>query len=244
MKTATTPQGFGAIPCSRWRSTVRPRTVRCVRSPPSRAWRTCRTCDPCCGWVRRWSTCPAVAAGEGGPLIVLPGNAPRYGGQQGREADMTELLATGEQTGGSTRPVSPNHRPWQRAAHASARNGSRVCLRRERPVQLQAWRTCGERTTRLLYLHPSQDPAHLQECRHGAGCVAVRCDTWRARDDVRGAAGCGCGNEQEADANASRGSRGATAPVAPTHMAWRCPMTKTLLLPLALILGLMSSAVE
>src|SRR4051794_26646617 len=44
---------------------------------------------------------PAVAAGEGGPLIVLPGNAPRYGGQQGREADMTELLATGEQTGGA-----------------------------------------------------------------------------------------------------------------------------------------------
>src|SRR3954464_8896966 len=44
---------------------------------------------------------PAVAAGEGGPLIVLPGNAPRYGGQQGREADTTELLATGEQTGGA-----------------------------------------------------------------------------------------------------------------------------------------------
>ena len=43
---------------------------------------------------------PAVAAGEGAPYIVLPGEAPRYGGQQGREADVTELLATAEQTGG------------------------------------------------------------------------------------------------------------------------------------------------
>jgi quercetin 2,3-dioxygenase len=42
---------------------------------------------------------PAVA-GEGEAFIVLPGEAPRYGGQQGREADITELLATTEQTGG------------------------------------------------------------------------------------------------------------------------------------------------
>ena len=34
------------------------------------------------------------------PLIVLPGSAPRYTGPQGREADITELLATGAQTGG------------------------------------------------------------------------------------------------------------------------------------------------
>jgi quercetin dioxygenase-like cupin family protein len=43
---------------------------------------------------------PAVAAGEGGGFIVLPGEAPQHGGQQGREADITELLATAEQTGG------------------------------------------------------------------------------------------------------------------------------------------------
>jgi quercetin dioxygenase-like cupin family protein len=34
------------------------------------------------------------------PLIVVPGSVPRYGGQQGREADITELLATSAQTGG------------------------------------------------------------------------------------------------------------------------------------------------
>lgn len=34
------------------------------------------------------------------PLIVLPGGAPRYTGPQGREADVTELLATSAQTGG------------------------------------------------------------------------------------------------------------------------------------------------
>jgi quercetin 2,3-dioxygenase len=43
---------------------------------------------------------PAVAAGEGEAFIFLPGEAPHYGGQQGREADITELLATTEQTGG------------------------------------------------------------------------------------------------------------------------------------------------
>lgn len=34
------------------------------------------------------------------PLLVVPGSVPRYSGQQGREADITELLATSEQTGG------------------------------------------------------------------------------------------------------------------------------------------------
>jgi len=41
-----------------------------------------------------------VAAGESEAFIVLPGEAQGYGGQQGREADVTELLATAEQTGG------------------------------------------------------------------------------------------------------------------------------------------------
>jgi hypothetical protein len=40
--------------------------------------------------VMPWS--PAVAQGEA--FIVSPGESPRYGGQQGREADVTELLAT------------------------------------------------------------------------------------------------------------------------------------------------------
>src|SRR3954469_25973599 len=42
---------------------------------------------------------PAIAA-EAEAFIVLPTEATRYGGQQGREADVTELLATAERTGG------------------------------------------------------------------------------------------------------------------------------------------------
>ena len=42
---------------------------------------------------------PAVAQG-GEAFLVSPGEAPRYGGPQGREADITELLATAKQTGG------------------------------------------------------------------------------------------------------------------------------------------------
>ena len=41
----------------------------------------------------------AVAAGAG--FVVLPGGAPRFSGPQGRPADVTELLATGDQTGGA-----------------------------------------------------------------------------------------------------------------------------------------------
>ncbi len=38
---------------------------------------------------------------EGKPFIVLPGSITRYRGQQGRENDVTELLATSAQTGGA-----------------------------------------------------------------------------------------------------------------------------------------------
>jgi uncharacterized RmlC-like cupin family protein len=40
----------------------------------------------------------AVAAGGEG-FVVLPDHAPRFSGPQGREADVTEILATHEQTG-------------------------------------------------------------------------------------------------------------------------------------------------
>jgi mannose-6-phosphate isomerase-like protein (cupin superfamily) len=46
------------------------------------------------------SQSPAIENVSEQPLLVLPGEAPRYTGQQGREADVTELLATSEQTGG------------------------------------------------------------------------------------------------------------------------------------------------
>src|SRR5690242_10582442 len=42
----------------------------------------------------------ASAPGHEG-LVVPPGSAPRYAGQQGRDQDYTEVLATGGQTGGS-----------------------------------------------------------------------------------------------------------------------------------------------
>ena len=41
----------------------------------------------------------AMAAGEKA-FVVLPGSAPRFSGPRGREADLTEILAASEQTGG------------------------------------------------------------------------------------------------------------------------------------------------
>jgi quercetin 2,3-dioxygenase len=46
------------------------------------------------------SISPQVFAGEEA-FIILPGEASRYSGQQGREGDFTELLATADQTGGT-----------------------------------------------------------------------------------------------------------------------------------------------
>jgi mannose-6-phosphate isomerase-like protein (cupin superfamily) len=55
----------------------------------------------------------ALAAGAG--FIVLPGNASRYAGPQGREADISEMYATKEQTGGSLgflkQIIAPNSGP-------------------------------------------------------------------------------------------------------------------------------------
>ena len=41
-----------------------------------------------------------IAAAAAG-FVVSPGGAPRFSGPQGREADFTEILATGDQTGGT-----------------------------------------------------------------------------------------------------------------------------------------------
>ena len=55
------------------------------------------------------STSSQVFAGEEA-FIVLPGETPRYSGQQGREGDFTELLATADKTGGSSAFfVKPSH---------------------------------------------------------------------------------------------------------------------------------------
>ncbi|WP_334262076.1 hypothetical protein [Bradyrhizobium sp. 6(2017)] len=50
-----------------------------------------------------------VSAGDEA-FIVLPGEPTRYSGQQGREGDFTELLATADKTGGSSAIfVKPSH---------------------------------------------------------------------------------------------------------------------------------------
>ena len=48
--------------------------------------------------VALWSVA-ALAATAG--FVVLPGTAPRYGGPQGREADISEIYVTSMQSGGS-----------------------------------------------------------------------------------------------------------------------------------------------
>lgn len=42
-----------------------------------------------------------LLAGASAGFVVSPGGAPRFSGPQGREADFTEVLATGDQTGGT-----------------------------------------------------------------------------------------------------------------------------------------------
>jgi mannose-6-phosphate isomerase-like protein (cupin superfamily) len=53
----------------------------------------------------------ASAAG----FVVLPGSAPTFRGQQGREGDFTEMLATADQTGGAIgivrQSIAPNGGP-------------------------------------------------------------------------------------------------------------------------------------
>jgi quercetin 2,3-dioxygenase len=44
---------------------------------------------------------PTAATSEGQGFVVLPDGASRFSGPQGREADVTELLATREQTAGA-----------------------------------------------------------------------------------------------------------------------------------------------
>src|SRR5262245_2013766 len=44
---------------------------------------------------------PTAVAAEGGGFVGLPQDAPRFSGPQGREADVTELVATRGQTGGA-----------------------------------------------------------------------------------------------------------------------------------------------
>jgi len=51
-----------------------------------------------CGVLLPWLT--AMAADEEG-FVVLPDRAPRFSGPQGREADVTEVLASREHTGGA-----------------------------------------------------------------------------------------------------------------------------------------------
>src|SRR5262245_20253444 len=55
-------------------------------------------------------------------FVVAPGTAPKFGGNRGREQDVTELLATAEQTGGALglvrQTVAPNSGPPAHIHHA------------------------------------------------------------------------------------------------------------------------------
>src|SRR2546422_2281993 len=44
---------------------------------------------------------PSAASADAGGFVVLPDGAARFSGPQGREADVTELVATHDQTGGA-----------------------------------------------------------------------------------------------------------------------------------------------
>lgn len=60
-----------------------------------------------------------LAAASG--FVVVPGQAPKFTGQQGRERDFTELLATAEQTGGSLgvvrQTIAPHSGPPDHVHH-------------------------------------------------------------------------------------------------------------------------------
>jgi quercetin 2,3-dioxygenase len=62
----------------------------------------------------------AAAAGAG--FVVLPHEAPRFSGPQGREGDVTELVATREQTGGALglfrQTIAPKSGPPTHVHHA------------------------------------------------------------------------------------------------------------------------------
>ena len=151
------------------------------------------------------STSGQVSAGEA--FIVLPGEASRYSGPQGREGDFTELLATADRTGGVLgffrQTIAPKSGPPMHLHEMEAE------LRCERSVQLQTGRTRCERDRRGLSLRSSQHSAHVPEHRDGARCIAVRCGARWVRNDVRGAARCRCRYEPEADGKAPHASRGA-----------------------------------
>jgi hypothetical protein len=57
------------------------------------------------------------------PLIVVPGSVPHYSGQQGRETDVTELLATSAQTGGKLGIFRQTIAPGSGPPDASPPNG-------------------------------------------------------------------------------------------------------------------------
>jgi hypothetical protein len=160
-----------------------------------------------------FSGSPAVAAGEGEAFIVLPGEPTRYTGQKGREGDFTELLATADRTGGVLgffrQTIAPKSGPPTHLHEMEAE----FCYVVSGQFNFKLGGTHCERARRSLRLHSSHYSAHVPEHRDGARCIAVRCGARWVRNDVRGAARCGCRYEPEADGKAPHASRGATPSV-------------------------------
>jgi hypothetical protein len=69
-----------------------------------------------------------TAEGEG--FVVLPDRVPHFSGPHGREADVTELLAAREQTGGAL-GLFRQTIAKERVARPHPPSGGRVLLRRE-----------------------------------------------------------------------------------------------------------------
>ena len=157
------------------------------------------------------STSSQVSAGEGA-FIVLPGEAPRYSGQQGREGDFTELLATADETGGvlgifrqTIAPKSgpPTHLHGMEAEFCYVVSGQFNFKLGERIVSAPAG---------AFVFIPHNTPHTFQNIGTEPG-IAVRCDARWFRKDVRGAARCGCRYEPEADGKAPYASRWAASSV-------------------------------
>ena len=114
----------------------------------------------------------AAAAG----FVVLPDGAPRFSGPQGREADITELLATRDQTGGALgmfrQTIAPKSGPpthihqtedeffYVVSGEFKAKLGDRIM---NAPAQ-------------SVMFVPPRDRTHLRERRDGARRVAGRRD--------------------------------------------------------------------
>jgi mannose-6-phosphate isomerase-like protein (cupin superfamily) len=112
-------------------------------------------------------------------LVVLPDGAPRFSGPQGREADITEVLATAGQTGRALgmyrQTIAPKSGPPTHI-HQTEDEFFYV-VSGEFKIKLGD-RIMSAPAQSVIFV-PSGNPARLRECRDGAWGVAGRRDPRR-----------------------------------------------------------------